>query len=166
MPAASPARATSSSSASPRRPTRSTRPGRSSSSAASARARPWRPRRSGPPATTRGRWPAASSAGPTRVYRWSPTTASSPTTDRLVGLLDVDGLGALVPGLLLVRHPGAFGEGAVALRRDSRVVDEQVAAALVGRDEAEALVVVKPLHGARGHAAIPLSIVSRVSPAA
>src|SRR3954453_11898767 len=66
-------------------------------------------------------------------------------------LLDVDGLGALVAHLLLVRDLRALGEGAIAVADDPRVVDEQVSAALIGRDEAEALVVAEPLHGSSGH---------------
>src|SRR4051794_315393 len=66
-------------------------------------------------------------------------------------LLDVDGLGALVAHLLFVRDLRSFGEGAIPVADDARVVDEQVSAALIGRDEAEALVVAEPLHGSGGH---------------
>src|SRR5688572_28760027 len=79
------------------------------------------------------------------------------TTDR-PGLLcselqlqHVDGLGALVALLLFVGDLGAFDERAVAVARDAREVDEQVAAALVGRDEAESLVVAEPLDRAGAH---------------
>src|SRR5215210_2513714 len=64
---------------------------------------------------------------------------------------DVDGLGALVPGLRVEAHASALGESLEALRVDARVVDEEVLARVVRRDEAEALVVVEPLDGSGGH---------------
>src|SRR3954465_14230413 len=64
---------------------------------------------------------------------------------------DVDGLGALVPGLGVVADARALGEGLEALGVDARVVDEQVLARVIRRDEAEALVVVEPLDGSGGH---------------
>src|SRR6478672_9369753 len=64
---------------------------------------------------------------------------------------DVDGLGALVPGLRLVLDARALGQRAVALADDPGVVHEEVLAGLVGRDEAEALVVAEPLHGSGSH---------------
>src|SRR5215212_11675373 len=45
---------------------------------------------------------------------------------------DVDGLGALVALLLLVGHPGALGERAIAVAVDAREVEEKVTAALGG----------------------------------
>src|SRR4051794_30734743 len=66
---------------------------------------------------------------------------------------DVDGLGALVALLFLVGHPGALGEGAIPVAVDAREVDEQVTAALGGRDEAVPLVVAEPLDGADRHLA-------------
>src|SRR5215218_6378559 len=60
-------------------------------------------------------------------------------------LLDVDGLGSFLPILLFVRHLRSLGQRAVAVADDAREVNEQVPAALVGRDEAEALVVREPL---------------------
>src|SRR4051794_22430111 len=45
---------------------------------------------------------------------------------RRLDLDDVDGLGALVAGLLLVGDLRAFGEGAVSVPRYACVVDEQV----------------------------------------
>src|SRR3954447_4581623 len=66
-------------------------------------------------------------------------------------LLHVDRLGALVPVLLLVGDLGVLLEGAEALRVDARVVNEQVAAATVGRDEAVALLVVEPLDRSGWH---------------
>src|SRR4051794_2366936 len=59
----------------------------------------------------------------------------------------VDGLRALVAGFGVVLDLGALGERAEAARVDPRVVDEEVLAALVRGDEAEALVVVEPLDG-------------------
>src|SRR3954454_17334790 len=73
----------------------------------------------------------------------------------VLDLLDVDGLGALVAHLLLVGDLRALGEAPIAVADDARVVDEQVPAALIGRDEAESLVVAEPLHGSGGHAADP-----------
>src|SRR3954470_8796941 len=64
---------------------------------------------------------------------------------------DVDGLGALVPGLGLVGDLRALGEGAVAVGVDRGVVDEKILAGLVRRDEAEALLVAEPLHGSGSH---------------
>src|SRR3954453_13057110 len=64
---------------------------------------------------------------------------------------DVDGLGPLVPGLGVVADARALGEGLEALGVDARVVDEEVLARVVRRDEAEALVVVEPLDGSGGH---------------
>src|SRR3954454_9256728 len=64
---------------------------------------------------------------------------------------DVDGLGPLVPGLGVVADARALGEGLEALGVDARVVDEEVLARVIRRDEAEALVVVEPLDGSGGH---------------
>src|SRR3954449_6054578 len=64
---------------------------------------------------------------------------------------DVDRLRALVTGLRLVLHARALGERAVAIGLDAGVVDEEVLAALVGRDEAKALLVAEPLDGTCCH---------------
>src|SRR3954452_8223623 len=64
---------------------------------------------------------------------------------------DVDGLRALVARLGVIRDLRALGEGAEAVRVDAGVVHGEVLAPLVGRDEAEALVVVEPLNDAAGH---------------
>src|SRR3954465_3444597 len=64
---------------------------------------------------------------------------------------DVDGLGALVPGLGVEGDLRALGERLEAAAVDAGVVDEEILAALVRRDEAEALVVVEPLHGSGRH---------------
>src|SRR3954453_5843981 len=70
--------------------------------------------------------------------------------------LDVDGLGALVAGLGVVRHLRALGDGAVAVGDDRLVVDEEVLARLIGSDEAEALLVAEPLDGSCCHVLILL----------
>src|SRR3954449_1301031 len=64
---------------------------------------------------------------------------------------DVDGLRPLVTGLGVVGDLRALGERLEAVRVDPRVVDEEVLAALVRGDEAEALVVVEPLDGSGCH---------------
>src|SRR3954471_4931201 len=64
---------------------------------------------------------------------------------------DVDGLGALVAGVGVVGHLRALRQRLEAVRVDAGVVDEEVLAPLVRRDEAEALVVVEPLHGSGSH---------------
>src|SRR3712207_4827670 len=69
---------------------------------------------------------------------------------------DADGLGALVPGLRLELHARALCERTEAVALDRAVMDEEVLAALVGRDEPEALVVVEPLDGSGGHGAASL----------
>src|ERR671915_522285 len=63
----------------------------------------------------------------------------------------VDGLRALVARLGVVLDPGALGKRLEAVADDAGVMDEQVLARLVRRDEAEALVVVEPLHGSGCH---------------
>src|SRR4051812_30951921 len=68
---------------------------------------------------------------------------------------DVDGLRALVAGLGVVGHLGTLGEGLEAAGVDAGVMDEQVLAVVVRRDEAEALVVVEPLDGSGRHGAFP-----------
>src|SRR4051794_12119127 len=64
---------------------------------------------------------------------------------------DVDRLRTLVAGLGLVLHARALGERAVAIGFDAAVVDEEVLAAFIGSDEAEALLVAEPLNGALCH---------------
>src|SRR3954453_9293201 len=69
---------------------------------------------------------------------------------------DLDGphvhcLRPLVAGLGLVLHARALGERAVAVRFEAAVVDEEVLAAFIGCDEAEALLVAEPLNGALCH---------------
>src|SRR3954462_10313705 len=65
---------------------------------------------------------------------------------------DVDRLRALVALLLLVGDTRSLRQRAVPVRVDAAVMDEQVAVALVRRDEAEPLVVAEPLDGPCGHA--------------
>src|SRR3954447_8676978 len=64
---------------------------------------------------------------------------------------DVDGLGALVAGLGVVGHLRALSQRLEAVGVDAGVMDEEVLAALVRGHEAEALVVVEPLHGSGSH---------------
>src|SRR3954467_206061 len=77
--------------------------------------------------------------------------------------LDVDGLRALVARLGVVLHARPLGQRAKAVRHDRRVVDEEVLARLVRRDEAEALVVVEPLHRSGGHGDPPRVFVLRLA---
>src|SRR5215212_12239514 len=64
---------------------------------------------------------------------------------------DVDGLGALVPGLGVIRDARALGQRLVAVAADAAVMNEEVLARLVGRDEPKPLVVAEPLHGSCSH---------------
>src|SRR4051812_18440082 len=64
---------------------------------------------------------------------------------------DVDGLRALVAGLGVVGDLRVLGQRLEAVGVDAGVVDEEVLATVVGRDEAEALVVVEPLDGSGSH---------------
>src|SRR4051794_27854645 len=75
------------------------------------------------------------------AYRW--------TTPLQRG--DVDGLRALVAGLGVEGNLRALSQRLEAVGVDAGVVDEEVLAALVRGDEAEALVVVEPLHGSGSH---------------
>src|SRR3982750_74096 len=65
--------------------------------------------------------------------------------------LDVRGRGALRTLLRVEAHLRALGERLEAAALDRVEVDEQVLARLIGRDEAEALVVVEPLDGSCCH---------------
>ena len=76
--------------------------------------------------------------------------AGSATASSLAGD-DVDGLGALVAGLGVIRDAGALGERLEAVAADPTVMDEKVLAGLVGRDEPKTLVVAEPLHGSCRH---------------
>lgn len=63
---------------------------------------------------------------------------------------DVDGLGlVVVSGGDGELNAVALEEGAVAVGSDGGLVDEEILAAVVGLDEAEALAIVEPLHHAR-----------------
>src|SRR3954453_4447207 len=64
---------------------------------------------------------------------------------------DVEGLRALVAVLGVVGDPRALGGGAEAVAVDTGVGDEEVLAALLRRDELEALLVAEPLHGSGRH---------------
>src|SRR5829696_2144875 len=72
-------------------------------------------------------------------------------------LRDVDRLRPLVALFLVVGDLRALGERAVTVSRDAAEVDEQVAAALIGRDEAEALVVAEPLDRPGAHSCFYLA---------
>src|SRR5829696_7982274 len=77
---------------------------------------------------------------------------------RLVGRLDgadVHRLGTLVAGLFLVLHLRVLGQRLEALPVDAGVVHEEVAVAVVWRDEAVALFVVEPLDGCGRHLNCP-----------
>src|SRR5690349_20476365 len=60
---------------------------------------------------------------------------------------DVGGLRALLALRHLELHALRFGQGLEARALDLAEVGEQVLAAAVGRDEAEALALIEPLHG-------------------
>src|SRR4029079_13981287 len=64
---------------------------------------------------------------------------------------DVHGLRSLVAALGVVGDLRALRERLEAVGVDAGVVDEEVLATVVRRDEAEALVVVEPLHGSGRH---------------
>src|SRR5690349_5062082 len=68
-------------------------------------------------------------------------------------LLGLRALGALTRGVL---DPLVLLQRAVAAGVDGRVVDEDVRGAVVGGDEAEALLGVEPLDGSLSHTAISL----------
>src|SRR5918998_6815320 len=79
-------------------------------------------------------------------------------------LLDVHGLRALVALLLLVGDLGVLLQGSEALSVDARVMDKEVAAALVRGDEAVALLVVEPLDGSGWHSVLHLPVVHGFPP--
>src|ERR687895_437894 len=64
-------------------------------------------------------------------------------------------LRTLVARLFLVLHLGVLRQGLEALSVDAAVVDEQVPLSIIGSDEAEALLVVEPLHGSGRHVTCP-----------
>src|SRR5207244_2483999 len=77
---------------------------------------------------------------------------------------DADGacLRALRTILNFVLHLRPFGEALVPLAADRAVVDEDVLATIVLRDEAVALVVAEPLHGSGCHIYTSLDCVTNV----
>src|SRR5436190_2926845 len=91
------------------------------------------------------------SAQPSAVPAATLSAATGMHVAPLLDERDVDGLRALVAVLGVVGDPRALGEGAEAVGVDARVVDEEVLAALVRCDEAEALLVAEPLHGSGSH---------------
>src|SRR5438132_10800119 len=85
-----------------------------------------------------------------------PTRASACALTLVVRLealerLDVRGGGALGALLAVVAHLRALGERLEAAALDRAVVNEQILAVVVRRDEAEALVVAEPFDGSCGH---------------
>src|SRR3954462_10395446 len=84
------------------------------------------------------RFDAPSAGGPSR------------TTSRLERG-DVDGLGPLVARLGVEGDPRTLSQRLEAVGVDAGVVNEEVLATVVRRDEAEALVVVEPLDGSGSH---------------
>src|SRR5205809_7703307 len=89
-----------------------------------------------------------------------PTRASACALTLVVRLealerLDVRGGGALGALLAVVAHLRALGERLEAAALDRAVVDEQILAVVIRRDESEALLVAEPLHGSCGHVVPP-----------
>src|SRR3954453_9378985 len=76
-----------------------------------------------------------------------PGPPARPSSD----LLDVYGLRALVALLFLIGHLRGLAKRLEAIPADAGVMHEQVAAAVVGCDEAVALLVVEPLDGPGCH---------------
>src|SRR3954452_15317888 len=70
-------------------------------------------------------------------------------------LLDVRCSRALLTLLLVVAHLRALSKRLEAAALDRGVMDEEVLAALIRSDEAEALVVVEPLNGSCCHWSLP-----------
>src|SRR4051794_15641569 len=100
--------------------------------------------------------------GPDRSRRPSPGGRDGrPALDRLPRGSDrahVDRARPLVTGLRLEADLGALGQGAMAVADDRALVDEEILRAIVGLDEAEALVVVEPLDCSGRHAFPPLTV--------
>src|SRR5688572_30208988 len=84
------------------------------------------------------------------VFR-SSAAARAVRVGRSLDRLDVDGLRPLVAGLGVERDARALSQRLEAAGVDAGVVDEEVLAALVRGDEAEALVVAEPLDGSGSH---------------
>src|SRR5262249_37806349 len=93
-----------------------------------------------------------SEVAPEQPKRGYETRRAGPDQGRGLHLLDVDRLRPLRALLLLVGDLRALRERAVAVARDAAEMDEQVTPAIVGCDEAEALVVAEPLDGSGCHA--------------
>ena len=89
-----------------------------------------------------------SESAPPRRQRWL-------SLQLLRSVRTLTAFGPLSPGLRLVLHARALGERAEAVGLDVAVVHEQVLARLVGRNEAEALVVTEPLNGSCSHGFLP-----------
>src|SRR5690606_27557470 len=95
--------------------------------------------------------PSARSTGNERGRPGSP--GRPPSRSELRHVLRGRALGALDHVEL---HASALGERLEAAALDRRMMDEQILAAVLGGDEAEALLIVEPLHGAGGAHATPL----------
>src|SRR5687768_12279625 len=103
--------------------------------------------RRGAGSASRSRPLVSAAAVPRRLVRWPRLAAE---------LDDVLGGRALLALHDVALHALTLGERLEAAALDGRVVDEEILAAVLGRDEAEALGVVEPLDGAgRTHARTP-----------
>src|SRR4051794_31121760 len=92
-----------------------------------------------------------------RPARWRAVEVQRPDAGASDGL-HVRRVGALGAHLRVVGDLGALGERLEAAAADGGVMDEEVLALVVGRDEPEALVVVEPLHGSGGHDGFPSGV--------
>src|SRR2546421_1941819 len=87
----------------------------------------------------------------TSLFRSPARSAGPELRRRRSDLRDVDRLRALVARLLVVGDLGVLLKRLEAASVDACVMDEEVTVALVGRDEAVALLVVEPLDGSGRH---------------
>src|SRR5690348_6474670 len=85
------------------------------------------------------------------ITKASPSWSARSSSPRCLDELDVYGLGSLVAGLGVIGDLRTLGERLVAVADDAGVVHEEILARIVGRDEAEALLVAEPLHGSGCH---------------
>src|SRR3954471_14791663 len=99
-------------------------------------------------------WPLSSCTRNMAFGRASTTSPSNSTFSSLDKALedpDVRGLWAFRPLPELVFDLRAFGERPEAISGDRREMDERILPAVIGRDEAEALLVAEPLHDTGSH---------------
>src|SRR3954470_20506335 len=106
------------------------------------------------PATWPSTWCPLSSC--TRNIAFGSASTTSPSNSTLSSFAklndpDVRGLGSLRALAELEFDLRAFGERPEAIARDPGEVDERVLASVIGRDEAEALLVAEPLHDTGSH---------------